>query len=40
MNINNLIKLVEAIGNLEPRVVALFVIALAIAAVVYITAAR
>jgi hypothetical protein len=36
MNINNLVKLVEAIGALEPRVVALLVIALAIAAVVYI----
>ena len=36
MNINNLIKLVEAIGALEPRVVALLVVALAIAAAVYI----
>jgi len=36
MNFNNLIKLVEAIGALEPRVIALFVIALAIAAAVYI----
>lgn len=36
MNINNLIKLVEAIGALEPRSLALLVIALAIGAVAYI----
>jgi hypothetical protein len=36
MNISNLIKLVEAIGELEPRVVALFVVAIAIGAAVYI----
>lgn len=36
MDLNNLVRLVEAIGALEPRVVALLVIALAIAAAVYI----
>ncbi len=33
---NNVIKLIEAIGALEPRIVALLVVALAIGAAVYI----
>lgn len=36
IDLSNLTKLIEAIGALEPRVVALLVVALAIAAAVYI----